>query len=270
MDTLTIDDTLLVMFVDNELDPVTAKLVEEQVAANPVLAERVAMFRDTAALLPMALATPDHLTVPPELAARVERLLDDSRARPARQLGRPMGRRSWLSMAAAASVAGFVLGRTDILNHPPFVGAAEKLVEHFLDEVADYHGVYIKEREHLVEVPASRKEHLEAWLGDRLQLAFQVPDLRDFDFTFQGGRLLGVSHQPVGQLMYTAGDGTPIALCIALVGRDTTSSVRRHDEDDLTLYGQGVGRHVLIVAGPKDHRALRSLIAAMPDLLRPS
>lgn len=278
MATLEIDDTLLVAFADGELDPITARLVEERVAADPALAERVAMFRQTAQLLHAALSTPDQLDVPPALASNVARIA----ARHAPGVGRPrldmsrwsMGRlqrRAWIPLAAAAAIAAFIFGGTDIIRHAPFGGPAGNVtVAHVLDEVADYHSVYAGEREHLVEVPASRRDHLEAWLGARLQYAFKVPDLAAYNLDFQGGRLLAIDRQPVAQLMYTGKDGAAVALCIALTDGDASSSLQRQEGDGMTLFGKGEGHHVFVVVGPVGNPSLRAVAEAMPGLLRQS
>ena len=266
--TMAIDDTLLVAFADGELDSTTARLVEEQIAADPALARRVAMFRQTADLLHAALSTPDQMEVPPALAAGVARIL----ARPEAKVVRPFfGRRTWLPLAAAAAIAGFIAGNADIGRYWPFGGdGAHALVAHVLNEVADYHGIYASEQEHLVEVPASRKAHLEAWLGDRLKFAFKVPDLSARDLEFQGGRLLAVDRQPVAQLMYRGKDGVVVALCIALTEADASSPLQRRDEAGLALYGSGIGHHVFVVAGSPANPSLRALAEALPALLKGS
>ncbi len=265
MQSLAIDDTLLVAFVDGELDPTTRRMVLDQIHSDPALAERAAMFRQTTELLRAALSVPEQLEVPPALASNVARLVANA---PSADRSARYGRRLWMSVAAAAAVAGFAIGSSGLLRSVPFASAPNPTVAHVLNEIADYHTVYVGEREHLVEVPAAGKEHLETWLGGRLQLAFQVPDLRAYDLEFKGGRLLGVDRQPVAQLMYTDKAGSPVALCIALTEFDATSPVQRYEDDALTLFGQGIGRHVFIVVGPKDSPVLAPIADAMPGLLK--
>lgn len=255
MGTLPIDDIMLVAFADGELDPTTTWLVEQQLVADPALAERVEMFRATGKMLRAALSTQDHLAVPPALANRISRLVAPPQ-------------RHWRPLLAAAVVAGLMFTGANLLPHLPFgADPARGAVNHVMDEIADYHGVFATEREHLVEVPAARKDHLEAWLGDKLKHNFKVPDLSEYGLDFQGGRLLAVDRLPVAQLMYTGKDGIPVALCIALIAGDATSALQRHDDADTVLFGSGQGHYAFVLVGPSANPALRDLADAMPGLL---
>ncbi len=251
---LPIDDIMLVAFADGELDPTTTWLVEQQLARDPALAERVALLRATGTLLREALSGRDHLAVPPALASRVARL-----AQP---------RRPWRPWLAAAMVGGLLLAGANLADRLPFnADPARASIAHVMDEIADYHGVFASEREHLVEIPAERKDHLQAWLGDRLQLAFKIPDLRDHGLDFQGGRLLAVDRLPVAQLMYTGKDGIPVALCIALIAGDASPVLQRRDDGDLALFGRGQGHHVFVLVGPASNKYLPDIANMMPELL---
>lgn len=273
---LSVDDGLLMSFADGALEPAVAQLMEAQVAADPALARRLAVFRQSGDWLRAAFSTPDQLEVPPALAARIAAMPEQSEPR-----GRliPFRRRAWISrvwipLALAASVAGFLLGSSGIVQKFPLGGApasgARQVVLHIMDEVADYHAVYAAEKEHLVEVPASRKDHLEAWLGDRLKFALKIPDLSARDLTFQGGRLLAIDHRPVAQLIYTGRDGAAVALCVALTEHDASFPLMQQRDEGLSLFGTGMGRHVFVVVGPSANPALRDLAAAMPGLLKRS
>ncbi len=263
MASLTIDDTLLVAFADGELDALTTHLVAEQIAQDPALAARADAFRHSAELLRQALSSPEQLAVPALLAARVIRL---THARPA--FSRRIGTRSWGGIAAAAAVAGFIFGAANIVKLPASpANAQHAAVEHILDEIADYHGVFAAETEHLVEVPASRRAHLESWLGSRVEYAFKVPDLKSFDLHFEGGRLLAVDRKPVAQLIYTGPDGKPVALCIALTDGHLGADMVQKDDGDLTMFGRGEGKHAFVVVGPASNRNLGTLARTLPELL---
>jgi hypothetical protein len=255
MGTLPIDDIMLVAFADGELDPTTTWLVEQQIIADPALAERVELFRTTGWLLRAALSTKEHLAVPPALTNRISRLV----APPQRR---------WRPILAAAVVAGLMFAGAKMVPHLPFSADPTKAaVAHIMDEIADYHGVFASEREHLVDVAADRKDHLEAWLGDRLQFALKVPDLGEYGLEIQGGRLLAVDRLPVAQLMYKGKDGIPVALCIALVAGDATSVLQRHDDADTVLFGSGHGHYALVLVGPSSNPVLKDIADVMPGLL---
>src|SRR3954466_6382587 len=102
----------------------------------------------------------------------------------------------------------------------------------FMAEVAKYHSVYGRETEHLAEVPASRKDHIQEWLGARLDRDLSIPDLSAEGWALEraaalstpalsaegwaceGGGLLAEDDQPIAQLLYTAPGRQPIAVCI--------------------------------------------------------
>lgn len=84
----------------------------------------------------------------------------------------------------------------------------------WLADIADYHGVYAGQTRHLVEVGADEAAHIETWLGNTIEASFSIPDLSEFELTFEGGRLLVANGKPVAQLMYRMPDGTVVALCL--------------------------------------------------------
>jgi anti-sigma factor RsiW len=133
------------------------------------------------------------------------------------QSPRRMARRQFMATLAAGVVltvgtfaGGFGVGRS--VAHPE-----RDFNARLLDEVADYHGVYARETDHQVEVPASRKEHIEAWLGSALHRSLHVPDLSKHGLTFLGGRLLVVDGTPVAQLLYQwpGRQHEPLGLCVS-------------------------------------------------------
>ena len=105
---IDIDDETLMALADGELPPDRARWLEAQVAANPALAARLALFTDTRQIVQAAM---DPGPVPDRLIAAIER-------GPMAEVVplRPRSRPGWQSMALAASVAAlavgaFVLGR---------------------------------------------------------------------------------------------------------------------------------------------------------------
>jgi anti-sigma factor RsiW len=252
-----IDDTILVSYLDGELDPTTARLVEDQFDIDPAVRERMALLQMTDELLREALAIPEHTDVSPALRAKVDSLF--RRPRPS------ISRRILMPMAAAAVIGGLLIAGPKIVRHLPFANGGQSVVAHVLSEVAEYHAVYAYETEHLVEVPASRQAELEKWLSARVKFAFAAPDLRAQDLEFRGGRLLAVDSQPVAQLMYSGKDGAVVAVCIALTSADASSQMQRQDDDGLTIFGKGVGRHVFVVVGPSSNSNLRAIADSMPE-----
>jgi hypothetical protein len=102
------DDETLMAYADGALDPEAAKRVAAAAAADPAVAARIAMFRETGRLLgALGAARPDP-PLPADLADRVERTLADARAE-ARVVPHPAARHAWRPAAIAAAIA-FVTG----------------------------------------------------------------------------------------------------------------------------------------------------------------
>jgi anti-sigma factor RsiW len=254
-----IDDTLLVSYLDGELDPTTARLVEDQFDADPAVRARMALLQAADELLRGALAVSEQTDVTPALRSKVNSLFQSPPA--------PTRRRILMPLAAAAVVGGLLIAGPYIVGHLPFDGGASSTVAHILSEVAEYHSIYAYETEHLVEVPASRQTELETWLSTRLKYTFSAPDLRSYELEFRGGRLLAVDGQPVAQLMYSGKDGAVVAVCIALTSVDASARLQRLDDNDLTSFGKGVGRHVFVVVGPASNSNLRAIAESLPESL---
>ncbi|MEL6573742.1 MAG: anti-sigma factor [Pseudomonadota bacterium] len=122
----------------------------------------------------------------------------------------PKPRPLWMSLAAGLVLVGLG-GFGGYTLHDR---TAPLQTKGWIAQVADYHAVYASQGRHLVEVSAFESEHIEDWLGRTVGAEFSIPDLRKFDLTFEGARLLVANAKPVAQLMYRQADGTVIALCL--------------------------------------------------------
>ncbi|HEX5868216.1 MAG TPA: hypothetical protein VFY72_10970, partial [Beijerinckiaceae bacterium] len=165
------DDKLLCALADGELDANAARDIEALAERHPAVRERIALYRRSGDLLRAALSDADFADVPRGLEDTIDRALrrkQDRSKKPA-----------WLRQAsvAAALVVGIASGAaiTRYVEHGAVL--PRSAVAAVMREVAEYHPVYAREVEHLAEVPASRREHIEAWLGERLGLALKAPDL---------------------------------------------------------------------------------------------
>jgi anti-sigma factor RsiW len=88
------------------------------------------------------------------------------------------------------------------------------------------HEVYASEVKHPVEVAASDKDHLEAWLSKRVGVAFVAPDLSGQGYTLLGGRLLAVSEHPAAQLMYEDAGKKRITIFLTANAGEDESALR--------------------------------------------
>jgi hypothetical protein len=108
-----ISDDMLMALADNELDRAEAARVRAAIAADPALARRFALFRESRAAAAGAHADALHEQVPDRLLAAVRAA--DARTRPAAPVVplRPRAAPAWRPLALAASLAlalGGVLG----------------------------------------------------------------------------------------------------------------------------------------------------------------
>ncbi|WP_158045302.1 anti-sigma factor family protein [Skermanella pratensis] len=226
---IELTDEILVAYVDEELPLETRLAVEAGIARDPVAQAKVRDMRDTAALLRSAF---------PEEEPRNNIVLLKPRPK-----GRIVKNPVFLAGLVAAMVA-LVVGAG--LSAFPSHGSGR---EHFMADVAAYHSVYAAETEHLAEVPASRKDHIEEWLGARIGLQFTVPDLSSEGWIFEGGRLLAEADQPIAQLLYSAPDRQPIALCITKSDQTASAPVQYDPGKGLKVAAWDDNGYLYIVVG---------------------
>jgi anti-sigma factor RsiW len=200
-----IDDAVLAAYVDGELDPAQLREIDRLLIADPQARYKVRRMRETTALLRAACAESHFQEVPDRLMALVEK-----RSAPART--------PWLRRMMAASVLLACLAGGDYVldTHawPADTAVAMDSRQAMMDEIAAYHLVYARQTEHLAEVPAERREHIEAWLGSLLNRTLKVPDLSSQGLKFEGARLLAIDAYPVAQLLWSREHGDPVAVCI--------------------------------------------------------
>jgi anti-sigma factor RsiW len=203
--TVFIDDATLAAYVDGELDPAQLREIDRLLTGDPQARYKVRRMREATALLRAACAESHFQDVPDRLLALAEK-----RSMPARA--------PWLRRMMAASVLLIsLIGADHILDHhvwPDETIAMAGSRQVMLDEIAAYHLVYARQTEHLAEVPAERREHIEAWLGSMLNRTLKVPDLSSQGLKFEGARLLAIDAHPVAQLLWSREHGDPIAICV--------------------------------------------------------
>lgn len=209
---MTPSDTMLLAYVDGELDAAGVREIEQLLATDPQARRTVEMYRETAALLRAACGETVYAT-------------DTARLLPS-VLPRPWPRRRLVWAAAACLALGMAAGAGGT-----WLGTRQSAMAALIDEIAEYHALYSRESGHLVEMPAAQAQAFVAWLDKRLHRHLEIPDLSAEGLSFAGGRMLVVNGSPVAQLMYTRAQGLPVALCISqLAGGSRPLQVERHDD----------------------------------------
>jgi anti-sigma factor RsiW len=94
------------------------------------------------------------------------------------------------------------------------LGRDDAAQDQLAEEAIAAHVVYAAEQRHAVEVPASDKDHMQAWLSNRVGLKLVAPDLGGAGFELLGGRLLPAGAGKAAMLLYQDGKGNRISLFI--------------------------------------------------------
>lgn len=129
----------------------------------------------------------------------------------------------------------------------------------WLDDIADYHRIYARQARHLVEVPASEKDHIAEWLSASTGVAFTVPDLTAQKLTFEGARLLVANGKPTAQLLYRDAENEIFAICFLKSDPvEGTTAMVESMRNDVGLISWQKGDASFVVVGP----------SADPDLER--
>jgi len=217
------NDEVLVAYVDGELEESERAEVEAWLEADAVLRERVAGLAESARLLRAAFDPVLHEPVP-------ERLLAAARGGAAPQVvdlaterKKRFGARYWAQWAAAAGVAGLLIGGSVgyFLGGP---GASDQQTanlqtSNWIDNIAGYHKLFVSAGANdtaLVDVPASDSDAARKAV-QKLPADFRLPNLQPWGLQFQGARYVFIEGQPGTQLFYTTDNKAlgPVTVVVA-------------------------------------------------------
>jgi anti-sigma factor RsiW len=199
-----IENWMLHAYVDDELDAVDRKAIEELLDTDPAAREALASYRSQNEALRRAFTGTLEEPVPPQLVESIRR--------------GGVSKRWVISQTAAAIIFVMIGGATGFfLGREPLVSRAPTLA----DEALVAHEIYSAEVRHPVEVAANDRQHLQTWLSNRVGVAFTVPDLSDDGYSLLGGRLVAAGDRPAAQLMYE--DASKRRITIFLTSNPTKS-----------------------------------------------
>jgi anti-sigma factor RsiW len=184
-------------FIDGELLGAAAEAIETHIAA---CAECQAFCADAAALSDAIRAEVPRLAAPPDLRARVRRLLDQegasaagSRRPPLR--GQPTG--FWRGAFSGAGLTALAAGMAGLLLSPP---APATLVE----QVTTAHTTALM-RGREIEVASTDHHTVRPWFAGRAPLSPPVADFAAQGFPLVGGRLGKIAGAPAAVVVYQHG-----------------------------------------------------------------
>ena len=185
----------LLAFADGRLDATRRAEVEAWLAAHPEKAAEVAHWQRQNDALTALFAPVANEPIPDRLKPRA---LAQRRA----------ANSNWgLPQLAAAAMVLIVLSGALGWAGRDLINPAESRSDALIGGAVVAHALYVKENRHAVEVAASDREHLVAWLSNRIERPITPPDLAADGFALVGGRLLPGDYDesdpnPAAQLMY--------------------------------------------------------------------
>lgn len=165
-----------------------------------------------------------------------------------------------VALVLVGGATGFIIGTANKVAEPTKLASART----WLDDIADYHRIYSRQKERLVEVPASDAPQIETWLASSVGVPFTIPNLTGKGLNFEGARLLVANSKPVAQLIYRNADGDVFAICF-LKDSDSPQSDTFSESirDDLGMVSWQRGGASFVVVGPSASVGLHDLAEAV-------
>ncbi len=249
-------DERLAAFLDGELEGDALVETEALIAADPAMRERLARLGQTDALLREAYDEVLREALP-------ERLLATACGQAAAGTGETLRRylaglivsakawlvpegdkRRWMAMAAAASLAGIVVG-TGLGDLSPGQAPASPVSTSWLDNIAGYHNLCIStangaENTVFDVAPGAEKQ---------LPTDVRVPDLKQWGLNFRGARRIVLEGKPAYQFFYRTTDRRVGPTTVFVTGTDKPElplTFERRDGVNL-IYWRHLGHAYAIV-----------------------
>lgn len=210
-------------FVDQTLDVRRKEEIAAYLDAHPDVARRVAAYSRQRDLLKAGYAPIADEPIPPQL--NLARIVERQR--------RPSWTPWWAAAAAAVlllctgGVAGWLLRGAG----PSTEGIAALAVE----ANASY-AVYAPDHVRPVEIKASDRAELIAWMTERLGRAVTIPDLSAAGFRLMGGRIVATTHGPAAMFMYDDDHGTRLVMLTRRMAVDQSVPMAPQANGDLNGY----------------------------------
>jgi anti-sigma factor RsiW len=263
-------DELLVAYLDGELDGARREEVERWLDRDPAARERVALLGESTALIKAAFDEGLREPVPGRLiaAARGETSLGTegpaggnvvsfrAKAKP------PLHRRWWVTVPAAASLFGLVVGAgagywgLGGTTRAPEVqtASATSPTGAWLDNARVYHDMWTSTAAGegvFVDVPPNNDQgEVTTKVSQRLgQPLPKIPDLKPWGLSFKGVRYLAIEGRTAAQLFYSTENKAigPLTVVVAQSARPDIAPTFVHRDDVNMLYWRRGGRAYALV-----------------------
>jgi anti-sigma factor RsiW len=252
-------DETLIAYLDGELDNESRLEIEAAIDADAATRERANELARSAERLRAAFDPVLHEAVPERLVAAARGADANPPADLAAARRRRFGARRWFEWAAAAGVAGLVIGGSlgYFAAEPDATSQknASLASASWLDNIAGYHKLFVSAGADdlaLVDMPAADAAGVRK-VVQRLPSDFRLPNLRPWGLQFQGARYVFVEGQPGTQLFYTTSNKAlgPLTVVVAVTNKpDLAPTFDRRDKLNV-LYWRHHG-HAYALVGTAD------------------
>jgi anti-sigma factor RsiW len=221
-----LDNSILVAYVDGELDAETEREVAAAIAADSHAQDKVRAFRESNRIVQAAFQEPAEESAPAPLMAAA--------GPPGPKHG---GVREWrFALPLAASLAILAVGLGAGLGTGYMAGtyraddaAPVAAKNKWLEDMVSYYQVLAADQRYLIEAGADNAPYAENLVGAQLERPFRVPDLSQHGLTYRGVRFMPIEGQPAVLLVYDLPNGKPLGICMTftwLKGRHAPTPTR--------------------------------------------
>ena len=224
MSNLPISDDDVHAWADRQLPPERRAAVEQAIARDPALADRVSAIERQNAWLRGGLDAILHEPMPPQLvdAARVSAT--------ARRAPRWLATAAMVVATLAVGLAGgwYLRDATLEMSGTPTT---------FARQAALTHALYATDFNRPVEIWAPEEKRLVTWLSKRLDYPLHAPDLNAAGYALVGGRLVAGNERPTALFMYENGAKERLTLQARKQAPGTDETAFRYAvEDGIGVY----------------------------------
>jgi anti-sigma factor RsiW len=196
-------------YLDGELGPDEAAVVESRLADDPEALARFAAYADQADLLRTGADVLDPATTTLK-TAKLERDLAHALDRRARGGRHPLTLARWpvnIAAAAAMMAAGW-------FGNAQF-GGTKSDVPAYVAEALGAHRVFAGDFIRPTEFAPGREKDIAAWLSTKLGHTVRIPRLDGLGMSLVGTRIHGTKEGPIVQAIYENADGQRLSLTMA-------------------------------------------------------
>ena len=233
-------------YVDGELDPERRDAVAAWLTTHPEAAAQVAAWREQADAIRVRYGAVAQEPIPARL--KVDTLL--------------RRQRSWVSAAAAASVAAFLIGGGVGWYAHGAAASTSNGVDKVATDAVEAYRLYTVEVRHPVEVAGDERAHMTQWLTKRLGYQQHIPDLQAIGLKLVGGRLLPGPDGAAAFYMYEGPSGERFTIYCSRTTVPETS-IRFKDTGRVATFYWVDNKQAYVVSGPANRDRVEQVTKAI-------